>query len=87
MDDRFDRTEREADAAIARARARQSIARGRRRELEERIAELELPHPPHRVQAERTSLTQARDRAARAHESSERARQRAAEAQARRPAR
>ena len=86
MEDRFDRTQREAIAAIDRARARQSLARGRRYELEERIAELELSHPPHRVQAERTNLAQARDRAARAQESSERARRRAAEAEARRVA-
>ena len=84
MDDRFDRTRREAQAAIDRAKARQSVARDRRRELDQRIAELELPAPPHRLADERIRAAHARERAARAQESSERAHRRAAEAEARR---
>ena len=83
MHDRFDRTRREAKAAIARAKARETTARGRRREIELRIAELDGPHT-HRPAAERKHLEEARERAARAEESSERARRRADEAEARR---
>ena len=84
MENRFDRTQREARAAIERATARQTIARDRRHELEVRIAELEDPQPPHRPNAGRGRLTQARDRVTRAETSSARARQRADEAFARR---
>ena len=76
MENRFDRTQREARAAIERAKARH--------ELEVRIAELEDPQPPHRPNAGRGRLTQARDRVTRAETSSARARQRADEAFARR---
>lgn len=84
MDDRFDRTRREAEAAIDRAKARESIARGRRREVEERIVELDSPHPPHRLRSEEANLAEARDRVAQARASLARARKRAEEAAARR---
>jgi hypothetical protein len=84
MEDRFDRTQRQAVAAIDRAKARQASARDRGRELELRIAELAHPCPPHDPRAEHGNLAEARDRAARAAASSERARRRAAEAEARR---
>ena len=83
MDDRFDRTRQEAQAAIERARERQSTAHDRRCELDQRIAELELPSPPHRLRTERARAEQARDRAAQAQASFERARRRAEEAQVR----
>ena len=84
MSDRFDRTKQDAEAAIGRAQARGRVARSRRHELELRIAELDRLHPPHRLNAERASLCQARERLARARESFEQAQRRAAEAELRR---
>jgi hypothetical protein len=84
MNDRFDRTKQDAEAAIDRAQARGRVARGRRHELELRIAELDRLDPPHRLSAERDALSQARERLARAKESFELAQQRAAEAALRR---
>jgi hypothetical protein len=83
MEDRFERTSREAVEAIERARLRQAAVRDRRLELQRRIAELRDPQPPHRLASERLHLAAARRRFAEAEASAERAHARAAEAHAR----
>jgi hypothetical protein len=83
MTDRFASTAADAAAAIERARERETAARRRRHALEQRIAELDSAHPPHRTAEEVAHATEAEDRAARAAESSERARHRAEQAEAR----
>ena len=81
MTDRYEATAAGAIAAVERAREREALARRRRQALDLRIAELDGPHPSHRVAEEHAYAVEARERAARAAESSATARQRAEQAE------